>query len=85
MGLKQRIRDEVVRRYSVSRLYPIWPFTDISVDQGLEIHRVVSEALLWSSEKVLPEWDETFANLARVVLSERAQARAVDDFKLKST
>lgn len=80
-SLKKRIRDEVVKRYSTSRLYPIWPFTDISVDRGLEIHRVVSEALVWSGEKILSEWDETFAALARVVLTERAQARAVEDFE----
>lgn len=79
--LRRRIRDEVVKRYSKSRLYPIWPFTDISIDQAMEIHRSVSEALHYSKEKILPEWDETFANLAQVILGERAQARAVEDAK----
>lgn len=80
--LKQRVRDEVVKRYSKSRLYPIWPFTDISIDEAMEIHRSVSEALHYSGEKILPEWDETFANLAQVILGERAQARAIEDLKM---
>ena len=75
----------MVKRYSKSHLYPIWPFTDISIDQAMEIHRALSEALTWSDEKVLPEWDETFANLAQVVLSERAQARAIEDAKSRQT
>jgi len=41
---------------------------------------VVSKALAEHGDEIDPDWDEEFAALARVVLEERSQARAVEDY-----
>ncbi len=79
-SLKTSVRRQTILRYSDRRLYPIWPFKDVSLDEALATHALVSKALSEVGDKLDPNWDETFAAMARVVLEERAQARAVDDY-----
>lgn len=78
--LKDSIKREAIKRYSDRRLYPIWPFESFSVDEALVLHGVVSKALAEHGDEIDPDWDEEFAALARVVLEERSQARAVEDY-----
>ncbi len=83
--LKQNVRREAIKRYSDRRLYPIWPFAELSVDDALMLHASVSRVLSDNGDEVGLDWDETFAALARVVLEERAQARAADDYNRRQS
>lgn len=65
-----------------------WPFADWSLDRGLAIYTHIAGLLSDSDGKVLDEWDELTAELARIILQERSYAEFVDHHnhlsKLKS-
>lgn len=79
--LRKWIRTEVLRRWGTPGPYPRWPF-GFSVDEALETYSDVRRALNSRGDLgVDPDWDETFAHMAGVVLSEDAQERALDAYE----
>lgn len=56
----------------------MWPF-EISIHQVLGLYHEIAIALAESDEKIGEDWDEADAALARIILSERAYVRAVED------
>jgi hypothetical protein len=81
-SLRETVRTELILRYSRGLVYRTWPF-EFSLDEVFIHYRRVSDALAATKDRVDGMWDETFAGMAKVVLDERAQVRAEDDYAHK--
>lgn len=53
------------------------------MDEALLMYHHISVLVMNNDDRVDPEWDETVASLALVVLVEKAQGRAVEDYNRK--
>lgn len=79
-GFKRRIKEETIKRYQSRALYPIWPFDDVSIDKAIAVYQHAASLLADNEDRLNAEWDETLAGVAKIVIAERSQARAVDDY-----
>lgn len=58
-----------------------WPFPDWPLERVLGVYHYVAGQLADSDGRVLDEWDELTAGLARIILEERAQADYADHWQ----
>lgn len=57
-----------------------WPYKDWPLEQVQRLYSYTVQMLEDSGGAIRDEWDELTARLARIVLSERGQAKFVEDW-----
>lgn len=72
------VLDEVQSRYKVT-----WPFS-FDLDYVLTIFYIVNERLADNDNQINRRWDETTAELARIIKSERSQYEFETSFEGKA-
>ncbi len=76
-GFRERITQKTAERWGNGA---DWPFTDWPLDRVLDIYMQVNQMLGENDDRISEKWFEDVAALARVILSERSHASAVERF-----